>query len=248
MKRMIVVAGLLVSVCLLGIGVFGLSIKLSGPNKIEVGEDIKTKVSEGLQKLKSAQNITWNMDLTMEKEEEHASTMIKMNSLTKESEVIMKIADQEVMHSYTVLENANLVSYTYTVLLKDKWIKSMDEESIMNYDSGYLDVILEQVDHTEKITDNFYKMLIPKDRAKELLNQDNGEEMQGEIVSDVPVKIIFDVNNTIVQIDFSNCIKEEEKVITKYIMTNSYKDIGTTVISVSDDIKNNAVNEEELFQ
>ena len=248
MKRMIVVVGLLVSVCLLGIGIFGLSVKLIDDNKVEFEEDVKSKVRDGLQNLKSAQNLTWNMNLVGETEEEKASTMIKLNSLTNESEVIMTIANQEMLHSYTVLEEEKLVSYTYTALLGNNWIRTIDEENIMNYDSSYFDIILEQVDSVEKLADNFYQVLVLKDRARKLLNENNEEEIQEEIIADVPVKIMFDANGiTTIQIDFSNCIKKEEKVITKYVMTNSYKEVGTTVVSVPDEIKNSAVEEEELF-
>ena len=248
MKKIIVVVGLIVSICLLGIGIFGLSAKLMEGNKVEVEEDVKSKVRDGLQKLKSAQNLTWNMELITEVEEEKASTMIKLNSLTNESEVVMTIANQEMLHSYTVLEEEKLVSYTYTALLGNKWVKSIDEENTMNYDSSYFDIILEQVDYTEKIMDNFYQIIIPKEKAKDLLNENNEEETQEEIIADVPVKIMFDTNGiTTVQIDFSSCIKKEEKVITKYVITNSYRDIGNTVVSVPVEIKNNAVNGDELF-
>ena len=256
MKKIIIPLGLVISICLLSIGIFGFTMNyLSNDNNAISNndniEDIKLKIVQGLNELKNTQNLTWSMNLVTEKEEENVSSVVKMNLETNESEVSMTMAGQEFVHSYSVLEEQQLVSYTYTPMLGDKWVRAVDNESTTSYDRSYLDIIANNIETITTATDNLYQVVIPKEQAKTLLansKDDSEESTTDEIIADIPVRII--INNSAVetiQIDFSNCIKRESIVVTKYTLTNSYKDIGTTVITVPDDVKNNAVSSEELF-
>lgn len=255
MKKVVIILGMLISLSLIGIGILGFSIEYlekdnQDESKVPAIEVIKENLKQGIQNLKQAKSITWEMDITREIETENVSSLIKMNLETNESEVAMNMAGEEFVHSYTILEDGVLVSYTYTALLGNSWIRTMDNESSMSYDTSYFDIILQHLDTLVVLSDMIYQITIPKEQAQQLLSleEENIEETTEEVIANIPVSfLISDKKIETIQMDFSNAVQTTNGILTKYIMTNTYKEVGSTVIIVPNEVKESAVSSEELF-
>ena len=246
MKKGIMIVGFVVSIILIVLGIFGFSVQYLDEDKQEIpqNENVEEKIRNEIQNLKQAKNLTWQMNVVTENDDENASTLVKLNLGTKESEMVMNMAGQEVIHSYTVLEDGNLTSYTRMALMGEKWIKLVDEESNITYDSSYLDIILKQFGTLEKKADTLYQITIPKEEAQKMWETmtSDSEENTDEIITDVFALIVFS-GKTVdsIQLDFSNAVQTTDGMLTKYVVNNFYSNVGSTIITVPEQVKNNAV-------
>ena len=83
--------------------------------------------------------------------------------------------------------------------------------------------------------------IIPKEFAKNILFSTGEDNTEIEVIGDI--QTIITINNNVIDkivYDYSNTIKAGEEVYTKYVVTEKYYDIGNTIISVPDEVKNSA--------
>lgn len=250
MKKGIIILGVTISLILISIGVYGLIMSGDLPllnnkskNDYNVNENITLGINDlqnALERLKNADNLCVNIKTISSIESENFDVSLKANLLTNEDEIIWLIENEVALHTYTILEEGNLVSYSLIPMFgMNEWIKS-DEDSSSSYDNSYLDILLANI-NLFKIENNMFKAILPKDLATTIYNSDS-DDVTAEIFSDIPVEIQLssDKNISIISFDYSNNIKLNNEVITDYKLINSYTNIGNTKIEVPEDVKNSA--------
>lgn len=247
MKKIIIILGFIISFTLIGLGVYGLVLDMDRGNVSNNNSINKLDVlKNSIETLKGINNFTYGVEVTTNKEEENATSLIKMDLSTNQSEISMVIANAVVMHSYTVLEEGLLVNYLSMPLFgSDNYSKTIETEgsSSINFNSTRYDVLLNNISLFEDRGNNIFMGIFPKEIASALDINSNDENQQLEIVGDVIILITLNADNGVDNIlyNFSNSIKGEEEIYTNYVMVETYSNIGNTEIVVPDEVKNSAI-------
>lgn len=256
MKKGIIIFGVTFSLILMSIGTYGLikSGDLTFLNNNEVNnkennnkENITLSIDDlqsALLKLKNANSFSCDYKTTSSVESYNINASLKLDLVTNEDEILYAVKNVVAMHSYAILEEENLVSYSLVPLLgMNEWIKSTGEV-YSNYDNSDLDIFLENIS-LFKIENNVFKAILPKELAiavysgYDLTSEDNDSD---EILGDIPIEIHLssDKNISIINMDYSNNIKIDDEVITEFKSIQSYSNIGNTKITVPEEVKNSA--------
>lgn len=250
------VVGLITSCLLLGLGVYGLVTNETKkvPNPMEESTSLTLNhLNSALQNLKSVTNLTSEMQVETNKEDENINTVVKANLNTKEVEMKMSLLGVEIFHSYSVIENNVLVDYmTAPGLGMNEWYKSSGDNSSFKYDNSNLDILLENIENFQ-VVNNVFKITLSKEQAESLLNMLSDEEDDSEnvqLVGNITVTIKLNSNQEIANIiyDFSNSFQMNEEIYTKCILSESYYNIGSTEIIVPEEVKNASLPLDEMFQ
>ena len=122
MKKVIIIIGTIISLLLIGIGIYGLVLSGDLPflnNKSNTGgnnnnnavtftmEDLKNS----LERIKNASSIGVTTSVDSNKESNNITATMNVNLTTKENETVASLKGVELAHAYTVLENGELVDY-----------------------------------------------------------------------------------------------------------------------------------------
>lgn len=260
MKKVIIIIGTIISLLLIGIGIYGLVLSGDLPflnNKSNTGgnnnnntvtftmEDLKNS----LERIKNASSIGVTTSVDSNKESNNITATMNVDLTTKENETVASLKGIELAHAYTVLENGELVDYaTVPMFGMNDWSKSVGK-STLDFDLSYMNLLIENIS-LFRIEDNVFKALLPKEIASQILassdteSTSSTEEDDTVVFGDVQaqIKLSNDKNTIDIILDYSNVIKENEETFTKFIMTESFSNIDTTKIVVPDEVRNNAVD------
>lgn len=256
MKKGIIILGVTISLMLISTGIYGLIMSGDLPflnnnstdnkNDKEISEKVNLNINDlqgALSKVKSASNLSLNIKTISSVESKNYDVALKINLVTHENEMVWSIENEVALHSYAILEEENLVSYSLMPMLgMNEWIKSTGEVS-SDFDTSYLDILLDNIS-LFKIENNVFKAILPKELATIIYNSDidDDEDATGEIIGDIPIEIQLTSDKSIamLSLDYSNNIKIDDEVISEYKLIQSYSNIGNTKISLPEDVKNSA--------
>ena len=112
MKKVIVVVGLVISFIFIGLGVYGLV--LSKQQNVPINKEETNNLDvlkQSIEMIKNINNFSNEFNVTTNKPEQNTNITYKIDLGTKQSEILMIENEITTSHSYTVLENGNLVNY-----------------------------------------------------------------------------------------------------------------------------------------
>lgn len=236
MKKTVVVLGFIISFVLIGLGVYGLI--LSNEENTSINKE-ETNMLDGLKNsfeaIKNINNFSYEYNITTNKGEK-VSGFLKVDLDTRQSEKLIKENGIQERHSYIVLENGTWVNY---LSLGDEDFKKNPDENgaYVILDTPIDEVFLNNINLFEEKENDTFVAMIPKEVASSFL-----EDEEIEVIGDIQVVVTLNGNYVEKIIyDCSNVIKSGEEVYTSYVITEKYYDIGSTVINVPDEVKNNAI-------